>query len=175
MTEICIVCGKSIKSNTKTMRRNISYAICDNCISGVSVASDCNAVLEAINAPVLLMQKDPRQVITANRKALALFEKKRQEVEGHRGGQVFDCAHSFTEAGCGNDVNCENCKIKNAIVDTFTLANSHNGVSTELPIRKANGTTTYAFQVSTEMLGDLVLVRVERYDADAQSGNYRTL
>jgi len=128
-------------------------------------------LLEAIDAPVLLMQGDPRQVISANRKAFALFEKMPQEVKGHRGGQVFDCIHSFTEAGCGKDANCENCKIKNAIVDTFASANSHNGVSTELSIKKANGTKTYAMQVSTEKLGDFVLVRIERYDTDAQPGS----
>jgi transcriptional regulator of aromatic amino acid metabolism len=124
-------------------------------------------LLESIDAPVLLMQGNPRQVVTANRKALALFKKELQEVENHRGGQVFDCVHSFTEAGCGKDVNCENCKIKNAIVDTFTSANPHNGVSTELPIKKASGTKTYILQVSTEKVGDLALVRVERYDANA--------
>ncbi len=171
MTEICTVCGKPIEPNAKTASRNISFAICDSCVSQVSGASDCTALLEAIDAPVLLMQGNPRQVITANRKALALFEKNPQEVEDHRGGQVFDCIHSFTEAGCGKDVNCENCKIKNAIVDTFTSANPHNGVSSELSIKKANGTKTYALRVSTEKLGDLALVRVERYDADAQPGS----
>jgi hypothetical protein len=84
---------------------------------------------------------------------------------------VFDCVHSFTEAGCGKDVNCENCKIKNAIVDTFTSANPHNGISTELPVKKASGTSSRVLQVPTERLGDLALVRVERYDADAQPGS----
>jgi hypothetical protein len=113
------------------------------------------------------MQGNPRQVVTANRKALALFEKNLHEVERHRGGQIFDCVHSFTEAGCGKDANCENCKIKNAIVDTFTTTSSHNGVLTELSIKKANGEKTYVLQVSTEKVGDLALVRVERYDAHA--------
>jgi hypothetical protein len=113
------------------------------------------------------MQGSPRQVVTANRKALALFGKELHEVENHRGGQVFDCVHSFTEAGCGMDVNCEDCKIKNAIVDTFTTANPHHGVSTELPIKKADSTRSYVLQVSTEKVGDLALVRVERYDAEA--------
>lgn len=171
MIENCAVCGKPIEPAVIPARRNISLAICDRCVSQVSGASDCATLLEAIDAPVLLMQENPRQVITANRKALALFEKKPQEVEGHRGGQVFDCVHSFTEAGCGKDANCESCKIKNAIVDTFTSADSHNGVSTELSIKKANGTKTYALQVSTEKLGDFALVRIERYDVDAQSGS----
>src|SRR5512137_2252868 len=81
--------------------------------------------IEAIDAPILLMQGNPRQVVTANRKALELFGKELHEVERHRGGQVFDCVHSFTEAGCGKDAHCENCQIKNAIVDTLTTANSH--------------------------------------------------
>ena len=96
-----------------------------------------------------------------------MFGKELHEVADHRGGQVFDCIHSFTEAGCGKDANCENCKIKNAIVDTFATAHSHNGVSTELPIRKATGIKTCALQVSTEKIGDLALVRVDRYDAEA--------
>ncbi|MGB9080706.1 MAG: hypothetical protein WCD00_05365, partial [Desulfuromonadaceae bacterium] len=85
--------------------------------------------IETIKAPVLLMQGNPRQVVTANRKALELFDKELREVEGHRGGQVFDCVHAFTEEGCGKDVNCEGCRIRDAIIDTFTTARSHIGVS----------------------------------------------
>lgn len=58
-------------------------------------------LLEAIDAPILLMQGNPRQVVSANKRALELFGKALREVENHRGGQVFDCVHSFTEAGCG--------------------------------------------------------------------------
>lgn len=124
-------------------------------------------LLESIDAPVLLMQGNPRQVVTANQKALALFGKELPEVENHRGGQVFNCVHSYTEAGCGKDANCEDCKIKNAIVDTFATDNAHHGVSTELSIRRADGTKTYALQVSTEKVGDFALVRIDRYDPGA--------
>lgn len=122
--------------------------------------------LEAIEAPVLLMQGNPRQVVTANRRALDLFRKELHEVEAHRGGQVFDCVHSFTAAGCGKDTNCEHCKIRLAIVDTFETGKPHQGVSTSLPIRKADGTKTYVLQVSTEKLDDLALVRIERYEGE---------
>lgn len=121
-------------------------------------------VLDAIDAPVLLMQGDPRQVLTANKKAYELFGKGLGQIEGHRGGQVFDCIHSFTEAGCGKDANCEHCKIKGAIVDTFTTGNPFDGVSTQLEIKKAEGTVAYAMQVSTQKVGDLALVRIDRYE-----------
>ena len=164
MTASCTLCGKPVVPNTKAAHRSISFDVCDSCVSRVSGASGYAALLDAIDAPVLLMQGNPRQVVTANRKALELFGKKPEQVEAHRGGEVFDCVHSFTEAGCGKDANCEHCKIRIAIVDTFTSANSHQGVSTELSIKKADGTRTYALQVSTEKLGDLALVRIERYE-----------
>jgi len=159
MTAKCTVCGTET-----TLGGDVTCGICAACSSRISGPSDKGELLEAIDAPVLLMQGDPRQVVTANQQALALFGKELPEVESKRGGQVFDCIHSFSEAGCGKDVNCENCKIKNAIVDTFNTGNPHTGVSTPLQIRKANGTKTYVLQVSTEKVGDLALVRVERYD-----------
>lgn len=120
--------------------------------------------IEAVDAPILLMQGNPRQVVTANRRALELFEKELHEVEGHRGGQVFDCVHAFTEDGCGKDENCEGCRIRDAIIGTFTTARPHSGVSTLLQIKKAGGTMTYELQISTEMVGDLSLLRIERFD-----------
>jgi hypothetical protein len=167
MTIICRVCGKEAAPYRQVAQGSISHGVCQMCVRELSGAADNSTLLESIDASVLLMQGNPRQVVTANRSALKLFEKKLHEVEGHRGGQVFDCIHSFTEAGCGKDINCEHCKIKNAIVDTFTTANSHNGVSTELSVRKAGETKTYILQVSTEKIGDLALVRIDRYDADA--------
>lgn len=165
MTTKCRACGKKIAPDEQQAHRNITHGICEGCAVQVSGLSDYSVLLESIDAPILLMQGNPRQVVSANTKALELFGKELSEVKSHRGGEVFDCIHSFTKDGCGKDVNCENCKIKNAIVDTFSTANSQNSVSTELSIRKANGTKAYVLQVSTEKVGDLALVRIERYDA----------
>lgn len=120
--------------------------------------------LEAIEAPVLLLQGNPRQVVTANRKALDLFGKTHGEVAARRGGQVFDCVHAFSEAGCGKDDNCEPCVIRKAIVDTLETGNPHEGVSSELQVRKGGTTQTYVLAVSTRKTGDLALVRMERFE-----------
>jgi hypothetical protein len=109
------------------------------------------------------MQPEPRQVYTANKKALELFGKDLSQTEGHRGGEVFDCVHAFTEAGCGKDINCDNCKIKTAIVETFTKGRSFEGVSTPLEIKKNGEINTYLLEVSTERVGDLALVKIEQY------------
>lgn len=124
-----------------------------------------NELVESRDEPVLLMQSNPRQVVTANRKALALFGKQLHEVEGRRGGEVFDCIHAFSAAGCGTDDHCKPCKIRLAIVDTFNTGNPHQGVSAGLEVRKADGNHAYALEVSTEKAGDLELVTIGRYEA----------
>ena len=136
----------------------LSPGLCDECTASLSGS------LESIDAPVLLMQGNPRQVVTANRQALTLFGKELEAVAGHRGGQVFDCVHSFTEAGCGKDQNCEGCSIKDAIVDTFTTGSPHQGVAATLQLKKDGATESRVVQVSTEKIGELALVRIERYD-----------
>jgi len=123
--------------------------------------------LSQLNHPALLMQSNPRQVVTANEKACELFGKDLSQIEGHRGGQVFDCIHSFTDAGCGLDENCENCKIKNAVVDTITTGNSHNSVHTILDIKKQNQTKQYEIQVSTKKVDDFAIITIEKYTISA--------
>ena len=119
--------------------------------------------LNKLDRPALLMQSNPRQVVTANEKACELFGKALSQIEGHRGGQVFDCIHAFTEAGCGLDENCENCKIKNAVVDTFTTGNSHNSVHTILDIKKQEQNIPYEIQVSTRKVDDFAIITIEKY------------
>ena len=161
--QTCKLCKNEIAEVSPSTKGNITEGICGSCALQMSDPRK-REVLEAIGAPVLLMQGDPRQVVTANTRALELFAKDLSAVAGHRGGQVFDCVHSFTEAGCGKDSNCENCPIKDAIVDTFATAAPHRAVATTLQIRKQDGTSPYELQVSTEKIGELALVRIERYD-----------
>jgi hypothetical protein len=133
-----------------------------NCSSCRNRQQDPQSFLHA-ESPALLMQADPRQVVTANAKACDLFGKELSQIEGARGGQVFDCLHSFTEAGCGKDTNCENCKIKNAVVDTFATGEPHEGIQTILDIKKHDAITPYDMQVSTEKIGDFVVLTVQNY------------
>jgi len=122
------------------------------------------AILNSRPMPTLLMQPDPRLVVTANKSALELFNKSLAEIEGKRGGQVFDCIHSFTEKGCGLDENCEDCKIKGAVLDTFATGTPHDNVRTVLDIKKEDQTIPYAMIVQTESVGDFVLITVVKYD-----------
>ncbi len=125
------------------------------------MTEDHDSLLEAIDQPALLLQENPRQVVAANQRALALFGK--THVAGRRGGEVFDCIHAFSEAGCGKDPHCEPCTIKGAIVNTFSTCQPHRSVAATLQVSKAEGIRPYTLQVSTEKAGDLALVRIERF------------
>ena len=121
--------------------------------------------LNALELPALLFQSEPRQVITANAKACELFGKDLSQIEGHRGGQVFDCVHSFSDEGCGKDVNCEDCTVKNAVVETFATGNSHYVVQTVLDVKKNDTTGPFDLQVSTERTNGFVIMTIDTYEA----------
>jgi transcriptional regulator of aromatic amino acid metabolism len=122
------------------------------------------AIVNSHQFPTLLMQAEPRQVVTANQSACQLFSKDLSEIEGYRGGQVFDCIHSFTEAGCGLDENCEDCKIKKVVVDTFATGNPYDHVQTVLDIKKQEEIAPYAMIISTEKVGEFVLINIIKYE-----------
>lgn len=119
--------------------------------------------LNALESPAFLMQAEPRQIVTANRKACELFDKDLSHIEKFRGGQVFDCVHAFTDAGCGKDIHCENCKIKNVVVETFATGRSHHGIQTILEITRHNETMPYDLQVSTQKIGSFVIVIIDTF------------
>ena len=160
---ICPSCG--VRAAPSGPPRPVSGEICPTCLTTVAEASDqdeCRRVLNAITSPILMLQPDPRQVFTANDQALAVFGRSLNGAEGHRGGEVFGCVHSFTALGCGKDANCEDCLIKGAIVGTFdgTMAAD---VGATLLIRHGTD-VAYRLVVSTERVGHHALVRVDQFE-----------
>ena len=164
----CDLCGAGLDGDTaRASRGTIVGLVCKACtghFQTTSAAGELKDILDAIDEPVLLMQADPRQVFTANKQALELFNKGLVRIEKHRGGQVFDCIHAFSAAGCGRDENCLPCKIKNAIVETLTTGRPCTGISAVLDIKASVGTQAHALQISTERIGEMVLVRIDRFE-----------
>jgi hypothetical protein len=162
MKPLCKLCQKEKNLTSERTDSFFADSLCDACLSQMVDTLNYRNLVEAVDAPILLMQGNPRQVITANEQALVFFGKGLSQVEGVRGGSVFDCIHSFSEAGCGKDEHCENCPIKDAIVDTFVTSTSHRHVSTVLKLKKKNEIEDYRIRVSTEKLADWALVKIEQ-------------
>ncbi len=146
----------------------ITSGICPQCADKLfnRQGEKLKQFLDSFDSPLLLMQADPRQVLTANRLACEMFDKSLSQIEGERGGQVFDCVHSFTEAGCGKDENCEDCKIKNSVVETFAKGSSYERIATVLDIKKNGAIEPFTMQVSTEKVGTFALIRIDTYQTN---------
>lgn len=161
--QICASCGAPMSG--AAIARHISAAICDHCLAALTAGNSperCREIMRGITAPVLLMQPNPRLVYAANDAALALFGRAPRKAEGHRGGEVFGCIHSFTVAGCGKDANCDTCAIKAGIIDTFG-GTATTGVSATLVIRQ-DADVAHAMTISTEPVGAYALVRIDRFE-----------
>ncbi len=168
MKRNCLFCRTEAVSGFDQTSADVTGGVCESCSAKFRTSSDprtLKRLVDALDAPLLVMQKEPRQVYTANRKALELFDKELEKVEKRRGGQVFDCLHAFTEAGCGRDAHCEPCRIKNAIVETLSTGRPCSGVSAVLDIKKGEGISFYTLQISTEKVGEMALVRIDRYES----------
>ena len=162
--ETCGACQMAM--NLAEVARTLSAGLCDTCFAALSAGESrekCRQILQAIDAPILLMQPEPRQVFTANSRALALFGRKLEEAEEHRGGEVFGCVHSYTRDGCGKDAHCTDCEIKAAIVSGFSGAAS--AVAT-LTIRGDHGDAHHTLAVSAKKAGSYALVRIDRFEME---------
>ncbi len=164
MTATCCACGADRAAASRT--EGVSAVLCVSCFAALSPGTSrekCREILQFIDAPLLLMQASPRQVLTANDRALALFGKELSEAEGRRGGEVFNCVYSYTEEGCGKDAGCQDCRIKGAIV--AALAGTATSDMSTLTIRR-DGDAPYTLAVSAEPAGDFALVRVDRFEKE---------
>jgi hypothetical protein len=167
MQQVCRLC-KTELDNEQRSESFITNGICSPCSRSFAQNTDSlKEFLDAAEAPILVMQSEPRQVLTANQKACGLFKKELSQIEGYRGGQLLDCIHACTEGGCGIDINCKNCKIKNAVVETFTTGKSFEGISTSLQVKKNGEINPYILEISTEKVGELALVRIDQYKKES--------
>ncbi len=168
MKRSCI-CGETDLFTTKGRERSSRYitgGICRSCLQKLTSRPGeyGTTFLSHFDSPILLMQPDPRKVCNANRSACDLFGKDLFRIQEHRGGEVFDCVHSFTEEGCGKDMHCEDCRIRNTIVETFTTGKAFNRVAATLEIRKGGEISAYRMVISTEKVGSLALLRIDCFE-----------
>ncbi len=161
MSLSCRYCGSELAALQDAF---VTGGLCAACADDVlSTLQNTQRFIDSLGEPILFMQGDPRLVLAANQRAGALFGKDPGQMRGLRGGQVFDCIHSLSDLGCGLDPNCQDCKIKTAVVETFTQKKSSARIYTILDIVREKQTTPYHLEVSTEPLGEFALIRIDRF------------
>jgi len=123
------------------------------------------AELTAIHdsAPLAMMLLDnDRRVIKANAAAAQFADRTGEDMAGRRYGEALRCLHALDNpAGCGFGQSCADCRIRQAVLDTFATGACCKGLETWM-----------TFQRDGAAVEKCLLVSVDRIQID---GGFRVL
>lgn len=164
MKVVCSACGVSLGEKPSEAFGDdvVSHGLCDPCadrfLAQMGIA--LHRYLETIPAPVVTVTPDAI-VGTANQEARKLLGKELSEIEGFRGGEVFECSHAMQPEGCGRTVHCSGCAIRNTVLDTARTGNVHRNVPAYLTPKQDFETHRIEMVISTEKRGGVVFLRID--------------
>ena len=127
-----------------------------------SFAVDMETVIDNLPSAVIVVDRD-RRVLLANKQAVVLAQKSKTEFFGLRGGEAFGCVNSAkVPEGCGFAPECEFCKVRAAVMETFAERRGRIGVESELTV---TGMIRIPVRVSTNFIvaqdRELVILAIE--------------
>jgi hypothetical protein len=117
-------------------------------------------ILSLISEPIFLID-DNGAVQGANKAASKMLKKDVPDIEDHMGGDVFECTYAKLDEGCGKTVHCLTCAIRNIVMDTLRSGRGFDKVPAFQSIDSAEGTRIIMFIITTEKLGEKVLLRID--------------
>jgi nitrogen fixation/metabolism regulation signal transduction histidine kinase len=121
--------------------------------------------LDGLGVPVLVVDGEGA-VQTANMQARGILGKDLPEIEGSPGGNVIECVNASSPEGCGNTIHCKACTIRQTVMDTFATGRGRSRLPAYPDIKTSSGPRRLRFQISTEKVRDVVLLRLDDIDDD---------
>ncbi len=162
MRRICAWCKKELAPREEMgMEREITHGICSVCALKFShnVPQTVKAMLDLINEPVLVI--DSLGIIkTANENGLKMLGKDLDAVEDQL-GDALECSYAKLAEGCGRTEHCRTCAIRNVLMETLVNGKCYHKVPAYQKINTPNGERIMRFYVSTEKIGDQILLRID--------------
>jgi len=81
----------------------------------------------------MIIVDQERRVRKVSDAILDFTGRKEEEILGLRGGEALRCAYHIDDPkGCGFGTTCENCTVRNTVLDTIETGNSHQKVEAKL-------------------------------------------
>lgn len=165
MKTVCAWCRQVIDSDdAETLGDDmpISHGVCPECIRKFFsfLGRPMQDFLDRFSGPVFLVD-DAARVITANTAGLTLIHKRPDEIDQMLAGTVFECPHARSSDGCGNTIHCKSCTIRNAIVETLTTGKACCRLPAYADLHTFSTNRQMRFSISTEKVGDAVLLRID--------------
>lgn len=106
------------------------------------------------NAPIIMMLVDKESRIRKiNDYGAKLADSSTSDLIGLRGGEALRCLHHLDDPkGCGYGPYCEECIMRNTVLDTFETGNPHYMMEATLPFLVDGNEKEMTLLVSTELL-----------------------
>jgi hypothetical protein len=170
MKLVCAGCGTHLGDKSSTVFREdvVSHGLCKSCYRHflAQVGMPLAEYLEGLPAPVVAVT--PEGTIGAiNAQASQLLGKSPAQVQGLKGGDVFECAYARLPEGCGQTVHCSGCAIRNTVMDTVRTGKPHIREPAYLNQCSSRGSCRFKLLISTEKKGGVVFLRIEEMDESA--------
>lgn len=163
MNKACIWCKAELPTEVGDPAHIITRSFCSNCrelFSSPRYPMSLKEYLNQIGLPVLVMDDDVR-VLDFNEPARALLGGRLPDCVGYYGGDVLECAYARLPGGCGNTEHCKACAIRRTVTTTYATGKSQENVPAYQDIVTPGGTREVRFLISTEKVGNFVLLRID--------------
>jgi hypothetical protein len=170
MKKVCAWCGRPLgdEHDPDGAGRWITHGICSDCRDKMlnTLAISLSEFLDMLPEPVLLVDERAR-VLGANEAARRTVPDSTAVGPDQLLGEVFECVHAQSPGGCGRTIHCSGCAIRRAVTDTYRTGESSLRVPATLTLGPEGEPSPVRLLVTTEKVGDRVLLRVdEALDAD---------
>ena len=116
--------------------------------------------LASLDTPVLLVDGD-MVVQGGTASSSQMTGKELVDIQGLRGGNVFECVNASLPEGCGRTIHCSGCTLRRTITDTYATGQSHHRVPATLKVTSADEPEAIAIYVTTEKVAERVLLKIE--------------
>lgn len=165
MKTVCAWCKKEMKAGSPELSPEglVSHGICTDCIYEMLDIKRMPLMdyLDSLGAPILVVNADGC-IDSANKLAREILQKTPAEIDGRKGGDVFECAYAKLPEGCGNTIHCDACTIRNTVMDTHLTGNPHIHAKAYLIQGTPDDNQEIKFLISTQKVANVVLLRIDK-------------
>ncbi|MBI5576736.1 MAG: hypothetical protein HY896_10300 [Deltaproteobacteria bacterium] len=162
----CAWCGSPLAPVDKTADEIITHCFCRGCREDLFTRQESCSLqeyLDRLNIPILLLNSDAG-IVTGNHAACKNLGIDHRHVDGRRWGDAIECINSRLPGGCGKSVHCRICTVRATVTDTYLTSQNHYQVRAFADCATPEGVRKIRFLISTEKLGDLVLLRIDAFE-----------
>ena len=168
MKRVCAWCRKELgRVDSQVGSENaITHGICGTCRDNMlfQMGVELGVFLDSLKLPIVVVDRGGT-IVTGNDQARAMLQKALSEIEGYKGGEVFECAYARLPEGCGNTMHCSGCTIRRTVMETHGTGRSFLRVPATLNRNTLQDPEKVKLLISTERLADLVLLRIDKMEA----------